>query len=175
MQKRAGDRDALLLASRQLSRVLAGLLRDLDALQVPHRDGGRLRSWQLADLYRRKHAIFENRHVRKEVEMLKHHADLSPHFIDALDVAGQLDPVDDEPAFFMLLEPIDTPDHGGLAGARRTADDDTLALHHFQIDVLQRMEAPEPLVDMDHLDRDAGYRALHRWSVQWYRRRKTQV
>ncbi len=32
--------------------------------------------------------------MRKQVELLEHHADLAPHLVDALDVGGQLDPVD---------------------------------------------------------------------------------
>ena len=36
----------------------------------------------LPSFYRGKHDIFQNRHVRKQVELLKHHADLLPDMID---------------------------------------------------------------------------------------------
>jgi hypothetical protein len=63
-----------------------------------------------------------------------------------------LDAVDDDLAFLMFLEPIDTADHGGLARARRPADDDLLALIDRQVDVPQDMELAVPFADADHLD-----------------------
>ena len=42
--------------------------------------------------------------MREEVEVLEHHADLAPHLVDALQVVGKLDAVDDDLALLMLLE-----------------------------------------------------------------------
>ena len=62
---------------------LAGVIYGIiTAMWVNKQDAGNAKMIEISN------AILENRHVRKEVEMLKHHADLSPHFIDALDVAG---------------------------------------------------------------------------------------
>ena len=36
----------------------------------------------LAEFYRGKHDIFQNRHVRKQIKLLKHHADLLTDMID---------------------------------------------------------------------------------------------
>ena len=40
----------------------------------------------------------------------------------------ELDAVDDDLAFLMFLQPVDAADQRRLAGARRPADDDALAL-----------------------------------------------
>ncbi|MNG31122.1 hypothetical protein D3C84_1168710 [compost metagenome] len=48
----------------------------------------------------------------------------------------------------MLLQPVDAADHGGLARARRPADDDLLPPAHLQIDVAQHMKLTVPLVDI---------------------------
>ena len=44
--------------------------------------------------------------------MLKDHAHFAAHFINALDVSGQLDAIDNDLAFLMLFQPIDATDHG---------------------------------------------------------------
>ena len=84
--------------------------------------------------------------------MLEHHADLAADLVDLLQVVGELDPVDDDPALLMLLEPIDAADHGRLAGAGRAADDDALAARDVQVDVPQNVELAVPFVDVDQLD-----------------------
>ena len=61
---------------------------------------------------RRQSAVFQNRQMRKQIEMLKHHAHFAAHFVNALDVTGQLDPIDNDLAFLMLFQPIHATDHG---------------------------------------------------------------
>ena len=92
--------------------------------------------------------------MREEVEVLEHHPDLGSHLVDVLQVAGQLDPVDDDLARLMFLKPVDTADQRGLARARRPGDDDAFAPVHGQVDVAQDVEGPVPLVHLDDLDRD---------------------
>ncbi len=66
--------------------------------------------------------------MREEVEVLEHHADFAAHFIDLLQVVGELDAVDDDLALLVLFEPIDAADHRRLAGARRAGNDDAFTL-----------------------------------------------
>ncbi len=126
--ERARDRDALLLAARELARILGGLVRDLDPREIVSsppprprclgilrtqigasvrfsstvRCGNRLKCWNTMPTSRRTSSIF-------------------------FDVVGQLGAVDDDAALLVLLEPVDAADHGRLAGARRPADHDALA------------------------------------------------
>ena len=161
--ERARDRDPLLLAAGQLAGIFVGLLRDLDPLEVMQRDllGFLLR--HLAHPDRRQRAVFQHGEMRKQVEMLEHHADVAAHLVDLLEVVGQLDAVDDDAALLMLLEPVDAADHGRFAGAGRPADDDALAAHHLEIDVAQHVEIAEPLVHADDFHRHGGseLRRLH--------------
>jgi len=79
----------LLLAAGELSRVLAGLVGDLDALEVLHRNRLGLGFGHLANPDRREGAVFHHRQVREEVEVLEHHADFTADLLDVLEVVGQ--------------------------------------------------------------------------------------
>ena len=92
--------------------------------------------------------------MRKQVEVLEHHADFAAHQLDVLDIVAQLDLVDDDLAALMLLQPVDTANQRRLAGARRAADDDALAFMDSQVDVLQDMELAIPFMDRVHTDHD---------------------
>src|SRR5207244_10123737 len=98
--------------------------------------------------------VLEHGEVREQVEMLEHHADFTAYFVDALQVSGELDTVDDNLSRLMLLEPIDAADERRLAGARGPADDDPLAAIDGEIDIAQNMELAIRLVHGDDLDRD---------------------
>jgi hypothetical protein len=43
---------------------------------------------------RRERQVLQHRQVRKQVELLEHHADLAAHRVDRLDVVAQQRPVD---------------------------------------------------------------------------------
>jgi hypothetical protein len=45
--------------------------------------------------------------MRKEVELLKDHADVAPHFFDVPEITCQLNAVDNDAAALMGFEPID--------------------------------------------------------------------
>src|SRR3546814_17752644 len=84
--------------------------------------------------------------MRKEVEVLEHHADLAADLRDVLHVVRQLDFVDDDLALLVLLQPVDAADHCRLAGAGRSADDDALAAVDRPVDVIEDMELAIPIV-----------------------------
>ena len=69
-----------------------------------------------------------------------------------LRVLVELDAVDDDGAFVVLLQPVDAADQRRLARARWPAHDNPLTLADRQVDVLQNMKLAEPLVDAAHFD-----------------------
>ena len=118
-------------------------------LQIMHRDLLGLLLRHLAHPDRRQRAVLQHGEMRKQVEVLEHHADFAAHLVDLLEVVGQLDAVDDDAALLVLLQPVDAADHGRLAGAGRPADHDALAARDAQIDVAQHVEVAVPLVHAD--------------------------
>ena len=62
--------------------------------------------------------------MREEIEMLEHHADLAAHFIDLLQVVGELDTIDDDRALLVFFQTVDAADHRGFAGTGRAGNDD---------------------------------------------------
>ena len=91
--------------------------------------------------------------MREQVEMLEHHADFAPDFVDLLEIVGKLDPIDDDPARLMLLETVDAADERRLARPRGPANDDPFAAIDREIDVAQDVEVAIPLVHSGNLDR----------------------
>jgi hypothetical protein len=91
--------------------------------------------------------------MRKQVEVLEHHPDFPPHFIDPFDVVGQFHSVDHDRSTLMRLEPIDATDERRFAGAGRTADHDPLSAADRQVDVAQYVKASVPFVDTGKSDR----------------------
>ena len=136
--------------------IFAGLLGDLDALQIVHRDLLGLALGLLAHPDRRQRQVLQHGQVREQVEVLEHHADVAADLVDLLQVVGKLGAVDDDAALLVLLQAVDAADHGRLAGARRPADHDALAFGDAQVDVAQHVEIAVPLVHADHVDGDAG-------------------
>ncbi|MDT4890600.1 hypothetical protein FQZ97_1274600 [compost metagenome] len=89
--------------------------------------------------------------------MLEHHAHFAADRLDVLEVVGQLSAIDDDVALLVLFQAVDAADGGGFARARRSAEDDTLAMLHVEVDVLQHMELAVPLVHaLQADDRFAG-------------------
>src|SRR5260370_7996390 len=90
--------------------------------------------------------------MRKQIELLKHHAGLAADRLDILHIRRQLDTGNDDLAALVLLQPVDAADHRRLAGAGRPADYDTFALVDLEIDVSKDVKLAEPFVDMPQLD-----------------------
>ena len=111
------DGDALLLPAGELRGILVGLLGNADTAEKLQGDLARLVPRQLAHEPRRQHEIFNDCQVRKEVELLKHHADLALHGGDVLHVPRELGAGDHDAAGVVLLEPVDAPDQRGFSRA----------------------------------------------------------
>jgi hypothetical protein len=115
-----------------------------------------------ADVPRGEGDVLQHAQVREQVELLEDHADLAANFLDVAEVVGELDPVHDDAAAVVLLEPVDAADHGRLPRARRAADHDDLLPVDAEIDVLERLEVPEPLRDAFELDHGLAVLGAHR-------------
>ena len=100
-----------------------------------------------ADPDRRQCAIFQNGEMRKQIEILEHHSDFAPHFVDPSDIIVQLDSINDNRPPLMFLQPINAPNQGRFAGTGWTADHDALSALNRQGDVPQDVKAPVPFVD----------------------------
>ena len=88
----------------------------------------------------------------KQVEVLKHHADLATNRFYMTQIVGDFSTVNNDLTFLMLFKPVDASNERGLSRARRSAHNDTLALSDIQIDIAQHMELAVPLVDIFHAD-----------------------
>src|SRR5262249_32391512 len=99
-------------------------------------------------------AVFEHGQVREQVELLEHHSDFAPDFVDALEVMGQRDAFDDHLAALVVLERVDAAYQGGLTRARWSADHDPLAVADFQVDIRQDLKRSEPFVESVDLNRE---------------------
>src|SRR5690606_5624516 len=129
-------------------------LRYPDFLKKMHCDILGLPARGPADPDRGQCAIFQYGQMREQIEMLKDHPDFGSYLVDILDIAGQFDPVDDDPSVLMLFQPVDTADQRGFSRSRRTGDHDPFATMHGQVDIAQDVETSEPLIHPDDLDRD---------------------
>jgi uncharacterized transporter YbjL len=58
-----------------------------------------------------KRAVFQNRQMRKQVEVLKAHADFAADLVDLLQIVGQFRTVDDDLAGLVLFQTVDAADH----------------------------------------------------------------
>ena len=81
--------------------------------------------------------ILENAEVGEQIERLENHADLRADCVDVLEVVGQFESVDGDPALLMLFQPIDATDQRRLTGTGGPANDDLFAACDREIDIAQ--------------------------------------
>jgi hypothetical protein len=152
--QRAGQRDALLLAARQVVRPAPGERVEADLLQhLHHAAVARVLRHPLhleAEL-----DVLRHRAVREQREALEHHRGVAMRWRQVGDVvAGDQDlPGGD------LLEPADHPQRRRLAAARRAQQGDELAVLDLGVEVDHRADvAVERLADVDQNDVEIGHR-----------------
>ena len=92
--------------------------------------------------------------MRKQVELLKHHAHFAAHRVDVLEVVVQRRVVDDDIAGLMFLQAIDTADQGRFSRPRGPANDNPFPGVDRQVDVFQDVEVAKPFVDIGQLNND---------------------
>ena len=162
--QRAGDRDPLLLAARELGRPAVAEGVELDHLERPAHPVPDLGFGELPDR-ERKGQVLANRHVREQGIVLEHHADpalVRRHVVDRL-------AVQDDPAMGRGLEAREQHQAGGLARARRPEQGQELATGDVEVQVLD--DQALAVVGLLHvLETDVGL-VLHPGSLQRSRRR----
>ena len=97
--------------------------------------------------------------MRKQVELLKHHAQLAPQGVQMLEVVVDFNAIDHDASRVMALQPIEHAQQGTLARAGGAQNSAHLAGVEVGADVAQHMVRPKVLVDLVH--RDQG--RVHGW------------
>ena len=143
--QRARDRDALLLAARELVRVLAGLLREPDDVEELARAQLGLGPGELPDPPRREREVVDHGQVREEVELLEDDPDPLPDRRDVDAVARDLLALEEDAARLDRLEEVDAPQQRALAAAARADHHEDLARLHLEVDAVEDEVVPEAL------------------------------
>ena len=160
----ASDGDALLLTTREILRVLAGLMRHPDALERGDGDLGRLLLALLLQLDGRERQITQHRHVGIQVELLKHHGAILASHLQVI-LFGERRTVDDDLARRGLLQIIDATDERRLTRAGRPDHYELLAALDGEIDIFEHMQVAKVLVemlDLDHVCHECPFPAFTR-------------
>ena len=147
----AGERDPLLLSTRELIRtsMLTPLeAHELDRLRYPT---GNLVTGP-ACLAQAEGDVLPHVEVRKQRVALEYRVDRSPVWPHGRDVAS----TDVDRPLGWLLEAGDHPQSRGLAAARRADDREELAALDFEVEGADRLQVAEPLGDGGKADRGAA-------------------
>jgi hypothetical protein len=171
LHQRAGDRGALLLAARELTCALEGMLLDADACQRLHRlelfDQGESPDRAVQNRHPAKQPkadVGQQRQPRNQIELLKDDPDTHAEPAAAIDPAAFLDRVshDDDPAGlvrrFASWPSVDRrqtgqcADQGGFAGARCADQRDHFAAADGQAEIVEDAYSAEGLRRISYVD-----------------------
>src|SRR5579872_6184676 len=109
------DGHPLLLSAGQLRWIFAGLVRDLDPLQIFHCRGFGVLLRNVAHPDRRQCAVLEHGQVREQVKTLEDHPHLAADLVDPAQLRTQFDSVDDDPSLLKLYQSIDATNERGFS------------------------------------------------------------
>ena len=143
LDDRARERDALLLATRELRRPASQQLGETGAFRrLAHAAidfvGGRVAG------AKRKRDVVEDGEMRIERVVLEHHRDVAGGRLEAVDPAI----ADPDRAGVELFEPRNEAQQRRLAAAGRPQQDEALAAFNFEIDAVDRRVRAEPFADV---------------------------
>ena len=158
--QRPGDRDPLLLAARELVRVLIRLLREADAREELPAAPLRLATRHLADPPGGERKVVDRRQVWEEVELLEDDPDplADRRHVGAL--AGDLLALEEDAARLDRLEQVDAAKERALPAAARADDDEDLAQVDAEVDAVQHEVVAEALANALEPDRGDAVRLL---------------
>jgi hypothetical protein len=159
-RQRAGDRDTLTLAAREVLRIGAGLVGETDFGEQLTALGLGGAAWHAFNDRRAGRDVGECRHVREQVEMLKHHAGRGakggeiPVARPATAAGAELHlPLaDPDPPALGVFQQVDAAQQRRFAGPRRTDDGNNRAALDPQRDALQHLDPAERLPQIGNLD-----------------------
>src|SRR5262249_49028962 len=159
--QRPRDRDALLLAPRQLMGILPCLLFEADAAKQLVRAGLGDRLLHLADAPSREREVVAHPQVREQVELLEDDPDALAHPGDVRALPGDLVALEEDPSGVNGLEEVDATQQRALAAATRSDHDEDLAGGDLEVDSVEHDEVAEALpqvLELDHRGGDAARR-----------------
>ena len=139
LHERPRERDALLLAARELLRVGLALFQQADLAEHALDDGVDPVLRQLAHDARRQRDVLLHRQVGEQVVALEHHADVAAQ-VAQLRLAGIEGMAGDPDAAGLdALQPVEAAQHGALAGTAAADDGHDLALLDRERDALEHL------------------------------------
>ena len=148
------DRDTLLLTAGELIRISLSLILHADLTQHLKGAFSGLFLCGLFEVYRSKHQVLHDIHMRKKIEMLEYHADVFADFVDIHVTVGQVVAVDDDLTAGDFLQLVHAAEKGGFAASGRSDDNDYLALMHIVGDILQYLKLSEVFLQMRYVNFD---------------------
>src|SRR5439155_4519430 len=137
------DRDALLLASRQLARLMVEPFREADARQRLDGERARIPLPAAAIVQQRQLDVVQRGRARQEIEPLEDESDFLIADVREL-IPGEAvhaRPVEDVLTFRWCVETSEDVHEGRLSGSRRAHDGDQLAGPDGQVDSPEREHA----------------------------------
>src|SRR5690606_24550080 len=143
-----GDRDALLLAARELCGQLVRVVFQTDALEEAEGERLGFVFGHTTHVNGSQRDVSEDAQVREEIELLEDHPRFPADRGDVAYVGRQLRTVDHDAASLMGLQTVQRADERRLAGAGRAADDDFLPPLHDRRDAPQHVEVAVPHMDV---------------------------
>ncbi len=161
-RQRPGDCDPLLLPTGERHRP--GRLEPLhaDPRQQRRRKIGGVGPRPSEHDPRREHDVLEHREVRKQVELLEHHADVpaEPHEVAGPPRRARRENVagDEDLARVERLEGVQAPQERALPAPRGADDRGHLPLANLEIDVGERRDAAAELSHRTHADHGVASR-----------------
>src|SRR5262245_11325297 len=141
--QRSRNRDPLLLPAGELGRIFVCLFWNANPTQIMPSGLIGLPLRHLTDPDGSERAIFERGQMRKQVELLEHHPNLTAHFVDGLEILRELSAIDNDATALPVFDTVDAAKQCRLAAARRAADDDALTTHDLEVDLAQHMGMTE--------------------------------
>src|ERR1700710_869079 len=144
--QRACNGYALLLAARQLARIMIRTIGETDALQRLHRALACVRRIHLARLDQGQRNIPQRILVREQIELLEHHAYMTTNFARTARVVERHF-VDPDLAGVSGFKTAHDSQHGALARTGGAYQDEYFALSHLEVDLLEHLGRAERLGD----------------------------
>ena len=150
-RQRAGNAHALLLTARELAGKGIGLVGQAHPGQSFHAHGFGLGFAHFLHLAQGQSDIAQRRHVRVQVERLKHHAHLLAQIIEVDARQGDVFAVDHHRPRLRHLEQIAAAQQGAFARARGPDDEHQLARGHAEVHPMQHGQGAVSLAQLAQL------------------------
>ena len=94
--------------------------------------------------------IAQRRRARQEIELLKDHSDFRAHGFDLSQVVRQRVPVDNDCAFVVRLQPVDTANERRLARPRWSANNNLLTV--VQLETAESVDRAQEIAAVEGID-----------------------